>query len=113
MPKDKKRTTPDAPVSIKKAQMFRFTAQTAAMLEEASERAGMSKTVYLMLALKHQFQADGLLPHDPAFAATPLPPDDRKGSSVKASEHNPQRESAKKSGVKPPSALAPAFVVAT
>ena len=79
MLKDKKRTTPDAPVSIKKAQMFRFTAETAAMLEEASERAGMSKTVYLMLALKHQFQADGLLPHDPVFAATPLPPDDRKG----------------------------------
>ena len=59
--------------------MFRFTAQTAAMLEAASERAGMNKTVYLMLALKHQFQADGLLPPDPIFAAAPLPPDDRKG----------------------------------
>jgi hypothetical protein len=49
--------------------MFRFTAETAAMLEAASDRAGMSKTVYLMLALKHQFQADGLLPPDPVFAA--------------------------------------------
>jgi hypothetical protein len=78
MPKDKKRTTPDAPVSIKKAQMFRFTTQTATLLEEASERAGMSKTVYLMLALKHQFQADGLLPPDPVFAAAPLPANDRK-----------------------------------
>jgi hypothetical protein len=58
--------------------MFRFTAETAAMLEAASDRAGMSKTVYLMLALKHQFQADGLLPPDPVFAAAPLPPDDRK-----------------------------------
>ena len=58
--------------------MFRFTAETAEMLEAASDRAGMSKTVYLMLALKHQSQADGLLPPDPIFAAAPLPPDDQK-----------------------------------
>ena len=71
--------------------MFRFTAETAEMLEAASDRAGMSKTVYLMLALKHQFQADGLLPSDPIFAAAPLPPDDRKarprrGNSSQANE---------------------------
>ena len=53
--------------SSKKAQMFRFSADTAALLESASEQVGMSKTSYVMLALKHQFQADGLLPPDPAF----------------------------------------------
>jgi TraY domain len=78
MPKDKKRRTPATRIAPRKPQMFRFTAETAEMLETASERAGMSKTVYVMLALKHQFQADGLLPPDPIFAAAPLPPDDRK-----------------------------------
>jgi hypothetical protein len=79
MPKNKKRTTSDAPKATKKAQMFRFTAETAEMLEVASDRAGMSKTVYVMLALRHQFQADGLLPPDPIFASVaPLPRDDRK-----------------------------------
>ena len=56
---------------------------TATLLEEASERAGMSKTVYLMLALKHQFQADGLLPPDQAFPATPAPPWPRPDREVK------------------------------
>jgi hypothetical protein len=65
--------------------MFRFTAETAEMLEAASDRAGMSKTVYLMLALKHQFQADGLLPPDPIFSAAPRPPDDRKARPRKQS----------------------------
>ena len=78
MPKDKERTTPATRKAPRKSQMFRFTAETAKMLKLASERAGMSKTVYVMLALKHQFQADGLLPPDPIFAAAPLPPDDRK-----------------------------------
>jgi hypothetical protein len=79
MPKDKKRGTPATRIAPRKSQMFRFTAETAEMLEVASDRAGMSKTVYLMLALKHQFQADGLLPPDPIFApVAPLPRDDRK-----------------------------------
>jgi hypothetical protein len=54
--------------------MFRFTTETAEMLKAASDRAGMSKTVYLMLALKHQFQADGLLPPSPIL----LLPHDRR-----------------------------------
>jgi hypothetical protein len=37
------------------------------MLSTASKQAGMTKTGYIMLALKHQFQADGLLPPDPSF----------------------------------------------
>ena len=78
MPKDQERTTPATRKAPRKSQMFRFTAETAEMLEAASDRAGMSKTVYLMLALKHQFQADGLLPPDPIFAAAPLPPDGQK-----------------------------------
>jgi hypothetical protein len=78
MSKDKKRGTPATRIAPRKSQMFRFTAETAEMLETASDRAGMSKTVYLMLALKHQFQADGLLPPDPIFAASPRPPDNRK-----------------------------------
>ena len=78
MPKDKKRGTPATRIAPRKSQMFRFTAETAEMLETASDRAGMSKTVYLMLALKHQFQADGFLPPDPIFAAAPRPPGGRK-----------------------------------
>jgi hypothetical protein len=82
MPKDKKRATPATRIAPRKSQMFRFTAETAEMLKLASERAGMSKTVYLMLALKHQFQADGFLPPDPLFApVAPLPRDDRKARS--------------------------------
>jgi hypothetical protein len=78
MPKGKKRGISATRIAPRKSQMFRFTAETAEMLETASDRAGMSKTVYLMLALKHQFQADGLLPPDPIFAPAPLPPNDRK-----------------------------------
>ena len=77
MPKDKKRTTPATRKAPRKSQMFRFTAETARMLELASERAGMSKTVYVLLALKHQFQADGLLPPEPIFAPA-APPDERR-----------------------------------
>jgi hypothetical protein len=81
MPKDKERTTPAKRKAPRKSQMFRFTAETAKMLKLASERAGMSKTVYVMLALKHQFQADGLLPPDPIFAPAPRPPDEQKARS--------------------------------
>jgi hypothetical protein len=83
MPKDKKRAAPAVRNPPRKSQMFRFTTETAELLEAASDRAGMSKTVYLMLALKHQFQADGLLPPDPAFPASPAPPWPRPDREVK------------------------------
>jgi hypothetical protein len=68
VPKDKKPRTADALDSHKKSEMFRFPADTAKMLSIASKQAAMTKTGYVMLALKHQFQADGLLPPDPSFA---------------------------------------------
>jgi hypothetical protein len=68
MAKDKKPRTANAPNPRKKSEMFRFPAGTSKMLSIASKQAEMTKTGYVMLALKHQFQADGLLPPDPSFA---------------------------------------------
>ena len=57
----------------KKAQMFRLPPDVADMLLVGSRKTGIDKTAYVLFALKHQFQADGLLPPDPPFPATSAP----------------------------------------
>ena len=57
----------------KKAQMFRLPPNVADMLLVGSRKTGIDKTAYVLFALKHQFQADGLLPPDPPFPATSAP----------------------------------------
>jgi hypothetical protein len=57
----------------KKAQMFRLPSDVADLLLAGSRKTGIDKTAYVLFALKHQFQADGLLPTDPPFPAIPSP----------------------------------------
>lgn len=43
------------------------------LLLAGSRKTGIDKTAYVLFALKHQFQADGLLPPDPPFPTTSAP----------------------------------------
>jgi hypothetical protein len=65
----KERRTPE-----KKAQMFRLPPDVADMLLTGSRKMGIDKTAYVIFALKHQFQADGLLPPEQPFPPTPSAP---------------------------------------
>ena len=71
MKKPKKIKAPKFPE--KKAQMFRLPPEVADMLLVGSRKTGIDKTAYVLFALKHQFQADGLLPPDLPFPATSAP----------------------------------------
>jgi hypothetical protein len=44
----------------KQPQHFRLTPEAVRKLEEASKKRGMSKTVYVQLALDAQFNKDGI-----------------------------------------------------
>jgi hypothetical protein len=57
MPKD---GTTKSRAQNKEPQNFRLTPETIRKLEEASRQYGMSKTVYVEMALKAQFKKDGI-----------------------------------------------------
>jgi hypothetical protein len=54
-PEDKKRKP-----RTKTPKLMRFTADTVRRLQAASERTGMSETVYTEIALKAQLKKDGI-----------------------------------------------------
>ena len=73
MKKPKRSKTKEGEIREKKAQMFRLPPDVADMLLVGSRKTGIDKTAYVLFALKHQFQADGLLPPDLPFPATSAP----------------------------------------
>jgi hypothetical protein len=63
MPKPKKAAVPKQSASLKiqrKAIMFRLALDDIRKLSTAAFRAGLSKTVYVQLALRARFKADGI-----------------------------------------------------
>lgn len=73
MKKSKRSNRKEGEIREKKAQMFRLPPDVADMLLVGSRKTGIDKTAYVIFALKHQFQADGLLPPEQPFPATPAP----------------------------------------
>jgi hypothetical protein len=71
MKKPKRSNRKEGEIREKKAQMFRLPPDVADMLLAGSRKSGIDKTAYVIFALKHQFQADGLLPPEQPFPATP------------------------------------------
>jgi hypothetical protein len=55
-----KGTKTESRAQNKEPQNFRLTPETIRKLEEASRQYGMSKTVYVEMALKAQFKKDGI-----------------------------------------------------
>jgi hypothetical protein len=45
---------------MKRAKLFRFTPETIRRLQIAADKAGMSETVYVELALKERLKKDGI-----------------------------------------------------
>jgi hypothetical protein len=45
---------------MKQSKLFRFTPDTIRRLKDAAEKAGMSETVYVELALKDRLKKDGI-----------------------------------------------------
>jgi hypothetical protein len=55
-----KQNNPESRVQNKEPQNFRLTLETIRKLEMAARGYGMSKTVYVEMALKAQFKKDGI-----------------------------------------------------
>src|SRR5262249_1470072 len=71
MKKPKRSDRKEGEIREKKAQMFRLPPDVADMLLAGSRKTGIKKPAYVIFALKHQSQADGLLPQKKPFPATP------------------------------------------
>jgi hypothetical protein len=59
--------------------MFTLPPDIADMLLAGSRKSGIDKTAYVIFALEHQFQADGLFPPEQPFSATPSAPGAQTG----------------------------------
>jgi hypothetical protein len=91
MKKAKGSDTKGSDTQKKKAQMFRLPPDVADLLLIGSRKTGIDKTAYVIFALKHQFQADGLLPPEQPFPATATPATDFSVEILNAGEIEPGR----------------------